>query len=401
VPALKRLPAFSSWGGKRDLPAFSILTSTDGEPLRTVDSKLEPVNSILSPERDTLVSMWATDNEPVSNLLASHDHPAFTIAGDNCLSTPIFGVLGNKRDSASSDEGGKRDPAFYSWGGKRDSASSPWGGKKGLAFSNWDEKAGSLFSDLSAKGDVEVPNWELEPEVTKRGNRFLGWGAKRDVIKSEDFEERHRENDTVHSNTIPDLRELVMRDAKYGDARSSPAEAHDRFPGDLDGRVQLAILDNTRSGDKAKPEDDVATAKSEEGGRTNHQNEVGIRELPGLIAKRSAPRASANNRVGKAFSPWGGKRSEVPALLFGDWRSMQGPHSPWSLSDWLSKRGNYRHLSLGSKKWDPSSVGTVFSSWGGKRSVKPTEQNMLKLPPQKTGRQFRRGADFYSWGGKR
>jgi hypothetical protein len=67
----------------------------------------------------------------------------------------------------------------------------------------------------------------------------------------------------------------------------------------------------------------------------------------------------------------------------------------------MSKRGGYRNVFLGSKKWDPSSAGAVFSSWGGKRSVKLTGQNTLKIPPQGIGRQFRRGADFYSWGGKR
>jgi hypothetical protein len=383
----KRLPVFSSWGGKRDPAAFSLLTGKDGEALTIVDSKPEPVYSILSPERDTAVSMWTTNSEPAFNILASHDYPAFTVTENNYQSTPEFGVWGSKRDSAFSYEGGKRDPAFYSWGGKRDSAFSPWGGKKSLAFSNRDEKVGSLFSGLRSKGE-EVPNWLLEPEVTKRGNRFSGWGAKRDLTKSEDFEERRRGNDTVHSNAKQDSQELDVRDVKYGNAQSSPA-AYEQFLDDLDGRGQLGTLNNNRG--KAKSEQDVATYESEEGEQTNHKNAVGGRELSSLVAKRSEPRVSGKNRVGKAFSPWGGKRSG----------SIQRPDSPEILFDLLSKRGSYRHLSLGSKKWDPSSVGTVFSSWGGKRSVKPTAQNILKVPPQGAGRQFRRGADFYSWGGKR
>lgn len=387
--AFKRLPAFSSWGGKRDPAAFSILTDTDGEALRIVDSKPEPGYSILSPERDTAVSMWTTNSDPSFNILASHDYPAFTVAGNNYQSTPVFGVLGSKRDGAFSYGGGKRDPAFYSWGGKRDSAFSPWGGKKSLAFSNRDEKVGSLFGGLRARGDVEVPNWVLEPEVTTRGNRFSGWSAKRDLTKSKDFEQRRRGNDTVHSNAKLDSQELDVQNVKYGSAQSSPAEAYEQFPNDLDGRVQLGTSNN--NGGKAKSEEDVATYGSEDGEQTNYQNEVGGRELQSLVAKRSEPRVSGKNRVGKAFSPWGGKRNG----------SMHRPDGPGLLFDLLSKRGNYRHLSLGSKKWDPSSVGTVFSSWGGKRSVKPTEQNILKVPPQGAGRQFRRGADFYSWGGKR
>jgi hypothetical protein len=366
----KRLPGFSSWGGKRDL------TSGDGEAFAVWDSKSEAASGILSPGRGT----WSSNSHPALGMLATRDYPAVTIAASDYQSTPLSSIWGSKRDSAFSQEGGKREPAFYSWGGKRNSGFDPWGGKKDRGFSSWDEKARSLFNGLAA-------------EVTERGDRYHGWGANRYVTRSDGFKEGRTGNKSVHSSAKQDSPEV-----KYGKAQSGPVETDDQFPADLSGTAQVVTQNN--NGEKAQSVDNVAAYESGETGQTTH-NAVGGREVPSFVAKRSVSREGGNNRVGKAFSPWGGKRSQGPTSLLSILGSLQRSDSPRSLSDLLSKRGNYRHLSRGSKKWDPSPVGTVFSSWGGKRSVKLKEQNMLKIPPQSTSRQFRRGADFYSWGGKR
>ncbi|PNF34689.1 hypothetical protein B7P43_G05485 [Cryptotermes secundus] len=426
----KRLPAFSSWGGKRDPPAFIILTSRDGKTFDILDSKTEP-------ERDIAFSISSGNGDPAVNSLASQHYPEFSISGKNYQAAPAFGASGSKRDSAFSDEGGKRGPAFYSWGGKRDSAFKPWGGKrkaafsswggkKNLASSNWDVKTGPPFSSLDYKGEAEIPEWERKPEVTERGallsvwdtKKFIdgnghekrhvsSWDGKRSMAKSEELEENHSGNGTVHSNENEDSRESDEREIKDANAQSSSAERHQRL---LDDKIQLRTDNNNE--DNGYSEGNMATSESEERKQKNQntelsgQNAVDGREFDSaefasFVTKRSVRPENGKNRVGKAFSPWGGKRSHAPASLFTILGSMHRPDSPGLLSDFWSKRGGYRNVFLASKKWDPSSAGAVFSSWGGKRPVKLAGQNTLKIPPQGTGRQFRRGADFYSWGGKR
>jgi hypothetical protein len=431
----KRLPAFNSWGGKRDSQAFSILTSTDGDAFSIFNSKTEPAYSIQSPERDIALNIWSSNSDPAFNILSSHDNPAFSLEGNNYQSTPAFSVLGSKRNSAFTGERGKRDPAFYSWGGKRDSAFSPWGGKrkaafslwgedKDLTFSNWGEKTGPIFNSLDYKEDAEIRDWERKPEVTKRGSRFSVWdgkkfvdgyghqkggvsiwGGKRDMTKSEELEEKQPRNRTVHSNKKQVSPESDKGEIKDASSQSSSAETYHKLLDDFDGKIKLGI---EKDNDGMR---NIASFESEER-KQNHntelsgQNAVDGREfdsveLPSFVMKRSVPPASGKNRVGKAFSSWGGKRSRAPPFLFTILGSLRRPHSPGLFSDLFSKRGGYRHVFLGSKKWDPSSAGAVFSSWGGKRSVKHAGQNTLKVPHQGIGRQFRRGADFYSWGGKR
>lgn len=430
----KRLPAFSSWGGKRDPPAFSILTSRDGDRFSILDSKTEPAYSILSPERDTPFSILSSNSDPTFNILASHDNPAFSLAGNNYQSTPAFSLLGSKRDSAFNEEGGKRDPAFYSWGGKRDSAFSPWGGKRKATFNPWvgnkdlasstsGEKTGPIISSLDYKGDAEIRDGEGKLEVTKRGARFSvwdrkkfvdgdghekrgvsSWGGKRDMTKSEELEEKHPGNGTVHYNEKQDSRESDDGGIKDASPKSSSAESYQKLLENFDGKMQLGTTNNN--------EDNIATFESEERKQKHHNTELSGQiavdgrefdsaEIPIFVTKRSVPPANGKNRVGKAFNSWGGKRSHAPSLLFTILGNMHRPESPRLFSDLLGKRGGYRHVFLGSKKWDPSSAGAVFSSWGGKRSLKLAGQNTVKIPPQGVGRQFRRGADFYSWGGKR
>jgi hypothetical protein len=437
----KRLPTFSSWGGKRDPPAFIIPTSTDGKVFRILDSKTEPAYSILSPERNTAFSNWNTNGDRTFNILASRDYPALRISGSNYQSAPAFSVLGNERHSAFSSAGGKRDPAFYSWGGKRESvlnswsgkkkaAFSSWGGKKDLPFSNWREKTGPVFSSFNYKGDAETPDWERKPEEdTKRGvgfsvwdrerfvdgdghekRRVSGWGGKRDMTKSEELQGKHSGNGTVHSIEKKDTRVSDEGEIKDVIAQSSSAETHQKLLDNFDGKILLGTKNNNEG--MRNSGEDTVTFESEERKQKNHNTEISEEnavdsreidsaEIPSFVTKRSVPPLSGKNRVGKAFSPWGGKRSHAPASLFSILESMQRPDSPGLLSDMLSKRGGYHHVFLGSKKWDPSSAGAVFSSWGGKRSAKLAGQNTLQIPPQGIGRQFRRGADFYSWGGKR
>jgi hypothetical protein len=377
-------------------------------------SKTEPAYSILSPERDTAFSIWSSESDPAFNILATHDYPAFSILGNNYQSMPAFSILGSTREGAFSNEGGKRDSAFYPWGGKRDPSFYPWGGKKDLTFSNGGEKTDPLFSSSGDKRDAEIPDWEHKTEVTKRRarfsswgrerfvdgdkhekRRFSSWGGKRGMTKPEVLEEKHPENGTVHAKEEQDSGAEEIKDAG---TNSSPAESYQKLLDDVVGKIQL--WSKNIDEDKGKSGSNVETSESEERNQNNHRNAVGPPEFSSFVTKRSVPRTSGKNRVGKAFSPWGGKRSHVPSSLFAILGSMRRPDSP-GLSDLLSKRGGYRHMSLGSKKWDPSEAGAVFSSWGGKRSVKLAGHNALKVPPQSIGRQFRRGADFYSWGGKR
>jgi hypothetical protein len=94
--------------------------------------------------------------------------------------------------------------------------------------------------------------------------------------------------------------------------------------------------------------------------------------------------------VGKAFSPWGGGGANAAT-----------PREALHPCEKNAPTGQSRVIIrlVEQTRRLPSRVSWI--SWGDKRSIKLAGQNTLKIPPQGTGKQFRREADFYSWGGER
>jgi hypothetical protein len=439
----KRNPAFHSWGGKRSNP-FAVLGNSRNwgggtdpsiggvkepaltivgsrgyppdipnithEPAFTVlTSQTKPALSILRPKRDTTLSIWGGKGDPAFKILGNHDYPAFGIFGATSEAAPAY----SKRYRAFGSWGGKRASVFSSWGGKRAFDMPDWEHqnnifKRGPQFSSWggkryfdgdvQEKRG--FSSWGGKRDLISDDITQETDETSK-RRFSSWGGKREATR---IEQNHKNTLSKDAKTSKGEYASWRSDKERRDAstQTSLTEAYQQLLENFDCMVHSRCGDNDRrKGNGEETERPERDSSDPAVGDQNSQNselqgQNAEHELLSTVMKRSDPTASGRTRVGKAlFSPWGGKRSQVlPSLvtILGSMHKVDGL---------INKRTSSQYASLGSKKWGPSPSGAVFSSWGGKRSEKLTGQNIHKVPPQSIGRQFRRGADFYSWGGKR
>jgi hypothetical protein len=429
----KRNPAFNSWGGKRansfsvqgnsrswevrtDPPslgsekmpaAFSIVGSRRYPPaiLSIAD---EPTFTVLSRKTKPAFSIWDSKSKTAFKMLASHDYPVIRILGTTSKATPAYS---------------KRYRAFSNWGGKRASVFSSWGGKRGAEIPDWDQQAkffkrGPQFSSWGGKryADGDTPekrgfsSWggkrnlildditEGTDEMGKR--RFSSWSGKSDTIKIEQNLENSPSTKNSNGEHDPWQSDKEIRNAS---TLTSLVEAYQQLPKNSDCKIQFRCGDNYRrkgngEGTAAEPDRDTPdpAAKDQNSHNSDIHGQHAEREFLSTVMKRSNSATSGRNRVGKAlFKPWGGKRSHVlPSVvsILGSMRRVDGL---------LNKRASTQYESLGSKKWDPSLFAAVFSSWGGKRSDRLIGNTIQKVPPQSIGRQFRRGTEFYSWGGRR
>jgi hypothetical protein len=349
-------------------------------------SESAPPFSILNPKKDTVFSGLDAKSDPALRILGKHEYPEFSILRSNYKPKPALNFLGSKR-------------AFSSWGGKRNTETpelehnseyargaqlSTWGGKRGF-----DGEERETRSSSSWGGKQNLISGGMKEDVQELGKRrFSSWGGKRDTTQTEEIGPGNEEEQSS-----------ADEDRKDASTKTSSAEGYRQLLEEF-GRKMKLVHDNNNEV-KGNPE--------ETGGGENSQSseseEEDQRQLDGQNATESAitKRSEARARVSKAlFGPWGGKRSHVPpASLFSVLGRMHSVGGLRLLSELFNKRGHARSETPGSKKWGPSPAGTVFSSWGGKRSDKLVGRNMPKTQPQGSGRQYRRGADFYSWGGKR
>jgi hypothetical protein len=430
----KRNPAFHSWGGKRsnslavqgssrrweantdpllgsekEPAAFSILgsgrhppvmLSTTDEPTYTVlSSKPTQALSILRPKRETAFSICDGKGDRAFNILGNHDYPAFSILGTTYEATPAY----SKRYRAFSNWGGKRDVETPDWEHqakffKRKPQFSSWGGKRYFdgdtqekrGFSSWGGKRNLIPDDVT----------EVIDEMSK--GRFSSWSGKRDTTKTEQNVQNSRSTSTKNSKGEqgPCQSDKERRNTSI---QTSLAEAYQQLLKNVDCKIQFMYDDNyrrvgngeeTETGPHTETSDPAAKDQNSRNSEVHRENAE--HEILSTVTKRSDSTTSGRNRVGKAlFSPWGGKRSHVVPSLVNILGSMH------TLDGLLNKRTSIRYESLGSKKWGPSPSAAVFSSWGGKRQDRLTSHMIQKAPPLSIGRQFRRGTEFYSWGGRR
>lgn len=360
----KRRPAFSSWGGKRDaslnsfgdvrgILAFGILNSAEEPAFRMWDTQTAPRFSILNPKKDTVLGGLGVNSEQALRMLSNPEYPALNILRNNDKARSPVDVIGSKR-------------AFSSWGGKRNADRD---GQK-RRFSSWGGKRNLISGGID---DVEDP--------IKR--RFSSWGGKRDTTQTEEVgpgnveQQSSADEESKDTNTEDPLAERYL-------------QLVEQF-----GRKIKLLHDNNNNEVKVASEDTEAAENVQASEPDEEYQKLAAQNgTESVIRKRS----QGSTRVGKAlFGPWGGKRTLLLSVLAG----MHRDDSSRLFPDMFDKRGSDRRETLGLKKWGSSPPGVIFSSWGGKRSGKVTGRNMPNMPPQGAGRQFRRGADFYSWGGKR
>jgi hypothetical protein len=69
------------------------------------------------------------------------------------------------------------------------------------------------------------------------------------MIKSEELEETHPGNSTLHSNEKQDSRETDEGEIKDASVRVSSAEMQHKLPDDFDGKIQLGTENNNGTRD--------------------------------------------------------------------------------------------------------------------------------------------------------
>jgi hypothetical protein len=255
------------------------------------------------------------------------------------------------------------------------------------AFSSWGGKRNLISGD--------VP--ELIDEMGKA--RYSSWGGKRYTTKIEQNLQNSPITKNFEAEHGPWQSDKERRNASI---QTSLVEAYQQLLKNVNCRMQFGCEDNDRrkgnGEEEARPGIENSLPAAED--QNNHSSELhgqnAEHELLDTVMKRTDSTTSGGTRVGKAlFRPWGGKRSQVLPPLVSVLGIMHG------VDGLLNKRASTQYESLGSKKWGPSPSSAVFSSWGGKRSMKLAGHNIHNAPIQSTGRQFRRAAEFYSWAGKR
>jgi hypothetical protein len=397
-------PAFTLVGSSRQVPAFPSIT--DEPTVAVLSSKIKPAPRTLRTKRDTALVILDGKSNPALGIPNNHN-PKLAILETADRTTPVYG----KRYRAFNSWGGKRGSVFSSWGGKRDDETPDLEDqatffKRGPQFSSWD---GNTYSDDDTQEKRAFSSWggkrnlipgdvpELTDEMGKR--IYSSWGGKRYTTKTEPNLQNSPITKNFEAEHGPWLSDKERRNASI---QTSLVEAYQQLLKYVDCRMQFRCEDNDRrkgnSEQEARPGIETSLTAAED--QNNRSSELHGRnaehEVLGTVMKRSDSTPNSGTRVSKAqFRPWGGKRSQVlPPLvsILGIMHRVDGL---------LNKRASTQYESLGSKKWGQSPSSAVFSSWGGKRSMKLSEHNIHNAPIQSSGRQLRRAAEFYSWAGKR
>ncbi|XP_069699246.1 uncharacterized protein [Periplaneta americana] len=437
----KRLPAFSSWGGKRD-PAFKILGNHEYPAFSVLGNNYEPAFSIIPSKRDSPFSSWGGKRDPAFSSWGGKRDPSFNSWGGK--RDPAFSSWGGKRDDTVSpwQQVTKKGAQFSSWGGKRDSEEgkrsfSSWGGKRGddsvdgskRSFSSWGGKrspSGEGEHNATSCCDGTQTSVHIDDRQDASTQTSLSSDAYQKLLEEFDSKIQLENGDGSHGdeNGVQGVEEVEMDgENSKGTQTSEPEE--EKSENHQEEEEEKAENGNQEEEDEAEKEEEENAHTEEEvpeGEVANSHEElpdissdhepatadksVGTSELSSVIKRTASGNTAGRTRISKAlFSPWGGKRSYnklPPSLLtvLGSMHKGGASRSNSLLSDLLNKRGNSRLNVLGAKKWGQAPPGAVFSSWGGKRSDKFSRRNLHKAQSQNVGRQYRRGADFYSWGGK-